>query len=128
MRRAFPDLQGAGLAVALVGMGTPEETAAFVRAVGAPFPILADPERAAFRAYGLIEAGAAQFLRPAAGKAIVGALLRGNRGGKPVGDVRQLGGAFVIDRRGTLHWAKPSAYAGDHAAPEELIEVVSRQS
>ncbi|HYO30271.1 MAG TPA: AhpC/TSA family protein, partial [Thermomicrobiales bacterium] len=84
-------------------------------------PILADPDRAAFRAYGLVEAGAGQFLTPAAGKAMVGALLRGNRGGRPVGDVRQLGGAFVVDRGGTVRWAKPSAFVGDHASPEELI-------
>jgi len=121
LRRACPDLQAAGLAVALVGMGTPEQTDAFVREVGAPFPVLADPDRDAYRAYGLVETGAAQLLSPAAGKAMVGALLRGHRGAKPVGDVRQLGGAFVVDRDGIVRWANPSAYAGDHATPEQLI-------
>lgn len=121
MRRANPELQAAGLAVALIGMGTPEATVAFSREVAAPFPILADPERRAYRAYGLIEAGASQFFQPAAGKAMIGALLRGNRGDKPVGDVRQLGGAFVIDRDGTVRWGQPSTFAGDHASPAALI-------
>jgi alkyl hydroperoxide reductase subunit AhpC len=121
LRRAYPDFQAAGLAVAVVGMGTPEQTAAFVREVRAPFPILADPDRAAYRAYGLVEAGAGQILSLATGKAVVGALVRGNRGGSPVGDVRQLGGAFVVGRDGTVRWAKPSAFVGDHASPEELI-------
>ncbi len=125
MRRASPDLRAAGLAVAVVGMGTPEQTAAFVREVQAPFPVLSDPERAAYRAYGLVEAGARQFLSPATGKALVGALLRGNRGGVPIGDVRQVGGAFVIGRDGIVRWANPSAYAGDHASPEELIAAVT---
>lgn len=121
MRRAEAELAAAGLAAAVVGMGTPEETAAFVREAGTGFPVLADPERAAYRAYGLIEAGASQFLAPKAGLAMVGALLRGNRGGKPVGDVRQLGGAFLIGRDGVVRWAKPSAYAGDHVSAVDLI-------
>ena len=121
MRRAFPELQAAGLAVAVVGMGTPEQTAAFVREVGAPFPVLADPERAAYRAYGLVELGAREFLNLDATKAMVAAVLRGNRGGRPVGNTGQLGGAFVIDRAGTVRWAKPSVFAGDHATAAELI-------
>ena len=65
--------------------------------------------------------GGGDFLSPKAGKAMLGAVLRGNRGGKPVGDVRQLGGAYVIAPDGTLRWAKPSTYAGDHATVEEIL-------
>lgn len=126
MRRAHPDLQRAGIDVALVGMGSPAESAAFGRDLALPFPVLSDPDRAAYRAFGAIEAGAREFLSPAAGKAMLGAVLRGNRGGRPIGDVRQLGGAWLIDRDGRVVWAKPSAYAGDHASPEELLSAVAR--
>ena len=124
MRRAAPELRAAGLAVAVVGMGTPEQTAAFGREVDAPFPVLADPERAAYRAYGLAELGAKEFLTLDAAKAMLGAVLRGNRGGRPVGNTGQLGGAFVIDREGTVRWAKPSASPGDHVSAAELLAAV----
>lgn len=121
MRRAYPDLQRAGIDVALVGMGTPAESAAFRRELELPFPVLSDPDRAAYRAFGTIVAGAREFLTPAAGRAMIGAALRGNRGGRPVGDVRQLGGTWLIDRAGVVVWARPSAFAGDHPAPADIL-------
>lgn len=121
MRRAYPELRDAGLDLLMVGMGNPEQSAAFARDLDLPYPVLSDPERAAFHAYGLVEAGPRSLLNPASGAAYARALLGGHRGGKPVGDPRQLGGAFVVDRRGVVRLARPSAYPGDHASPEELL-------
>lgn len=121
MRRAYPELQAAGIDVAMVGMGTPEESAAFARELDLPYPVLSDPLRVAYREYKTKVASGGDFLSPKAGKAMLGAVLRGNRGGKPVGDVRQLGGTYVIAPDGTLRLAKPSTYAGDHATVEEIL-------
>lgn len=121
MRRARPALAAAGLDLLMVGMGTPEQTAAFARELDLPFPVLADPERVAYRAYGLPETSPRAMLRPASGVALARAMLGGHRGGRPVGDPRQLGGAFVIDRQGIVRLSHPSTHLGDHATVEELL-------
>lgn len=110
--------------MAVVGQGTAEEAADFVAKLALPYPVLADAERGAYRAYGLIEAGAREFLRPATGRAYLRSIVSGAGGGRPVGNVRQLGGAFVIDRAGIVRLAHPSAYPGDHATTEELLGAV----
>lgn len=107
--------------LALVGQGTPEQTADFVRKLELPYPVLGDPERVAYAAYGLTEAGAREFFKPESGRAYLRSVLSGARQGRVVGNARQLGGAFVVDRGGVVRLAHPSAYPGDHASTEELL-------
>ena len=121
MRRAYPDLQAAGIDLVMVGMGNPAQTAQFIRELDLPYPVLSDADRAAYRAYRTIEAGVKEFVSPQAGKALIGAMLRGNRGGRPVGNPQQLGGVYVIGPDGRLRWSKPSTYAGDHASTDEIL-------
>jgi len=121
LRRDHGRFAEAGVSLLLVGQGTPEETAEFVEKLELPYPVLADDERVAYAAYELIEAGAREFFRPETGRAYLRSVLGGARGGRPVGNVRQLGGAFVIDRAGVVRLAHPSAYPGDHATTEELL-------
>lgn len=126
MRRAYPELKAAGVEVVMVGMGDPAQTAQFVRELDLPYPVLSDPDRSAYRAYRTHEAGAKELLNPRAGMAIIGAMARGNRGGKPVGNVQQLGGVYLVDPIGSLRWSKPSTYAGDHADPETILAAASQ--
>ncbi len=121
MRRDHPRFVEAGVSLALVGQGMREETGEFVRKLELPYTVLGDAERRAYRAYGLVEAGAREFFRPETGRAYLRSILSGAGGGRPVGNVRQLGGAFVIDRSGIVRLAHPSAYPGDHAATAELL-------
>ena len=66
MRRARPALAAAGLDLLMVGMGTPEQTAAFARELDLPFPVLADPElpvpQAVARAIGAVLGREARFV------------------------------------------------------------------
>jgi hypothetical protein len=126
LRRAYPELKAAGIDVVMVGMGDPAQTAQFIKELDLPYPVLSDANRAAYRAYKTLEAGAKDFLNPKAGKAMLGAVMRGNRGGKPVGNVQQLGGVYLIDPSGMLRWSKPSTYAGDHASVEEIQSAAAR--
>jgi peroxiredoxin len=124
LRRDHQRFLAAGTALVVVGQGTPEQTTAFVRRLGLPYPVLSDPERAAYAAYGLIEGGPKAFLTPAAGRAFLRSLLDGAGGGRVVGNPRELGGAFVVDRAGIVRYAKPAAYAGDHASTGDLLAAV----
>jgi len=107
--------------IAMIGMGTPEEARSVVRSLDLPFPVLLDSSRRVYELYGLIEADARAFLNRKSAAAVGRALLNGSRGGRPIGDPRQLGGAFLIDTDGTIRWAKRSHYAGDHADVEEIL-------
>jgi len=125
LRRDHGRFIEAGLSLVLVGQGTPAETAEFGRKLDLPYPVLADDDRRAYRAYGLTEAGARQFFRPETARAFVRSLISGAGGGRPVGDVRQLGGAFVVDRAGIVRLAHPSAYPGDHPTTDDLLSAVA---
>jgi alkyl hydroperoxide reductase subunit AhpC len=126
LRRAYPELKEKGIDIVMVGMGDPAQTAQFIKELDLPYPVLSDANRAAYRAYKTIEAGAKEFLSPKGATAMIGSMLRGNRGGKPVGNVQQLGGVYVIDQDGMLRWSKPSTYAGDHASVDEIAAAAAR--
>jgi hypothetical protein len=89
----------AGGQVAMVGMGTVEQTAAFREAMRLPFRCLADPEKVAYRAFGLRQATLGQVAGPRMWLRGVKAMLRGGLG-LPIGDPWQMPGTFVIDGAG----------------------------
>lgn len=121
LRHAADRFAAAGVSLVAVGMGTPDEARAVVRSLDLPFPVLLDPSRRGYEAYGLIEGGAGAFLSPKSAGAVAKALLGGSRGGRPIGDTRQLGGAFLIDREGIIRWASPSRFAGDQVSPDTIL-------
>ncbi len=124
MRRNHQRFLAAGGTLAVVGQGNPAQTAAFVAKLKLPYPVLADPERVAYSAYGLIEGGLGALLSPAAGRAYLRSFLSGAGGGPTVGHPRQLPGAFVIDRAGIVRFAQPGRHAGDTPTTDELLVAV----
>ena len=86
---------------------------------------MADPDRSAYAAYGLIEGGAKEFLNGATARAYLRSFAGGARGGRPIGNPSELGGAFVIDHAGTVVLAHPARYAGDSPTIEDLLAAVA---
>jgi len=115
----------AGATLAVVGQGNPDESATFVRDLDLPFAVLADPDRAAFATYGLMEGRPGAFIHPTALGRVLRALLRGAGAGRPVGSTRQLPGTFVIDRGGIVRFAKPALHAADTPTTEDLLNAIS---
>lgn len=58
----IPEYEKAGAKIVAIGQGEPERTTEVVRRRGYPFPVLSDPERKAYEAYGLLEGTPAQVL------------------------------------------------------------------
>lgn len=110
-----------GVRVVVIGMGTPAQCARFRSRQRLDFPVLSDPERAAYRAYGLSVGTPEQVMgRPE----VMGGLrlaLRGLLPGRPVGHPQQLGGDFLIDRDGVLRYARRSRRAADIPDPAALL-------
>ena len=124
VRRDYASFRAAGGDVALITMGTPQQANTFRQRLRLPFPVLADPDRAAYRAFGLDSGSLWQIAGPRVWLKGVKALFRGGAS-QPVGDVRQMPGAFVIDREGVIrfaHYARHSADYPQHAAMLAAVE------
>ena len=109
--------------VAVVTFTSPDHLDGYLARNDLPFPVLIDPDRAAYRAYGLGRASIrrAWGLRPA--RAYLRLLRRGGWRDlrRPTEDTRQLGGDFVLGPDGTLVYGFWSAGPDDRPPVDELI-------
>jgi peroxiredoxin len=102
VQRAYEEFRGPGAEVVVVSQARPERLAAFLRDQPLPFPVAADPERVAYRAFGLERTSWATVLRPGVVLRYVRLIFHGwrPRRAEEGEDVLQLGGDFVLDRQG----------------------------
>jgi len=107
--------------VVLVGLGTPEETAAFKEQFHVPFPMIADPEKRLFKAFQLKQATPKALLSVGMAMKGLSALARGHRIGIPKGDVRQLSGVFIIDTAGRIRFSHLAKDPSDHPPADGLL-------
>jgi AhpC/TSA antioxidant enzyme len=126
VQRHYEEFRRLGAEVQVVTQARPDLLAAFLREQPLPFPAVADPERTAYRAFGLERASWATLLRPGVVLRYLRLLFRGWRP-RPVRegeDVLQLGGDFVLDGEGRLVYAYRSAEPTDRPAVEALLQAV----
>ena len=123
MRKDYQRLRDAGGELVVVTMGNVEQTDHFRRSFDAPFTFLADSEQTAYRAYGLARGTLGQIAGPSVWLPALRALARGGSG-KPVGDVRQMPGSFVIDRQGIIRHAHYPAHQADRPQPDDIVRVL----
>ena len=125
MRREKDRFYELGARVVLVGLGSPEESAAFKARFEVPFPLIADPQKKLFDAFGLKRGSFASLLTPAmAARGIMAMVIKGHGIGAPVGDVRQLPGVFVIDTAGRIRFSHFAVHAADHPDAEVLLKAL----
>ena len=116
-------IQAAGLNIAVIMQGTPEATAEFAAQFAPGLLCLSDPERVAYRAFGLERGNLFQtFLNPKVWKAISKA---GEKGYKvepppPGQDAMQMSGTFIITKDCRI--ALPYYY--DHIADHPPLELL----
>ncbi len=104
-----------------MAQGDPEQAQALCDRFQAPFPCLADPKRAGYRAFGLERGSLWEVIGPAAIVRGLQAARKGHHIEKVVGDAFQMPGTFIIDRAGTVRYARYARHSGDHPATDELI-------
>ena len=111
----------AGARVLLIGQGSSRRAARFCRDRAVPFDCLTDPEREAYRAYGL-KTGTLRELAPPrlAGRYVKANLRRETRQGPLSGDVRQMPGTFVIDTAGVVRFAHRNRDSADNP-PNDVV-------
>jgi peroxiredoxin len=124
-RKLFDD---AGAGVVLIGQGNPAEAAQFSERMNQPFECLVDPNRSAYRAYGLGSATPTKILTPQVGLSFLRANLnretiqRGMHGGS----FTQMPGTFVIDTEGVVRMAHRNRHIADTPTNHQILQVLSR--
>jgi hypothetical protein len=123
LHRARKDIEAAGARLVFIGQATPRHAQHFRRRFAPDIPILADEQRVSYRKAGAVRGGAAELLGP-------GVILKGigrsarNRTvqGRPIGDVKQLGGTLIVMPDGSIPWSHMSRDAADNPSIDELLE------
>jgi peroxiredoxin len=131
LRDELAGIAEAGATTVAVAQGEPERTAEVALRRGYPFPILSDPERRAYEAFGLLEGTPAQILhdfpwRP--GDRATGATLIASRLGTEravVDDPWQLPGEFVIAQGGRIALAHRYQYCEDFPPRAVLLGAIA---
>jgi peroxiredoxin len=123
--RAGQDFEAAGARLVLIGQLTPRHAAHFRRRQDIHLTVLADNDRASYRAAGARMGGVGQLLGPSVvAKGLATTLRTGKMQTRTVGHPAQLGGAMVIAQDGTVAWSRMAKDAGDNASPEEILAAV----
>jgi peroxiredoxin len=122
LRNRKADFDRVGAQVVLVGMGTPVECSAFLKKFAIPFPMIADPHQALYRQFHLRRMSPLGVLSPAVAIKGMAAMARGSGIGKPVGDILQLPGVFIIDSSGRIVFSHQPAGPADHADPDAILK------
>ena len=112
--------------VVLVTFSAPEMAAHYQADHNLPFAVLRDPDRAAYRAFGLGRGPVRRVYGWRALQRYVQIFRRDGLGGwrRPVEDTLQLGGDFVVSPDGTLIWGHWGEGPDDRPDVDELITAV----
>lgn len=124
MRDHQAELQAHGIAVVLISFATPELARHWQEATQAPFPLYLDPERHAYAAFGLGSSVWAAW-HPKMFLYYFKLLAKGRRLMPVKGDPYQLGGDFLVDARGGVQLAYPSADPADRPPLSEILAQAS---
>lgn len=123
LRHFETELRRLEVQVLVISFGAEWWARAWLQETGSPFPLLLDPERAAYRAYGLKRS----FLRVWSPKVMwhyTQRVLAGQKLQSIQGDPHQLGGDFVVDAAGVIRLAHRSKDPVDRPPVETLLAVL----
>jgi prostamide/prostaglandin F2alpha synthase len=123
--RARQDFEAAGARLVLIGQLTPRHAAHFRRRQGLDLTVLADEDRASYKAAGAKIATMNELLGPSVvAKGLRTTVTTGRFQTRTIGHPAQLGGAMVIKPDGAVAWTHMSQDAGDNASPEDILGAV----
>lgn len=125
----------AGANVVLIGQGDIEDGLAFIGSREVPFPVLLDPDRVAYRAYGLVRGTIMQVLGPQVVLPFVRENLRAEsrQRGLKGGDFMQMPGTFVVDTGGivraidgVVRFAHRNKHVADTPRNQVILDVLAK--
>ena len=122
LHRAREQFEAAGANVVLIGMGTPRQATWFAGKYAPGMTVLADERRESYKALGLKVGSVGDLVGP---KSVAAGLKHGRRSGvvqgRPIGNIKQLGGSLVVAPGGEVLLEHRSTHAGDTAEVDQLL-------
>ena len=123
LRQYTGEFKQSNTQVLIISFGSDYWARLWLQEAGSPFPLLLDPQRSVYRAYGL-----QQSLLRSWNLRTIGfyarALLSGSAWRGIQGDSSQLGGDFIVDVDGVIRLAYRSHYPTDRPSVRELLSVL----
>lgn len=130
LREEYPKLREAGANLLAIGMGQPERTRLFIEVREIPVPVLCDPERRAYDAYGIIEGTPPTILHdtpwPPGNEAAGRRLMESRRETdlRLVDNPWILPAEFIIDQKGVIRYAHRYQYCEDYPPTTVLLGAI----
>jgi peroxiredoxin len=121
---AHDELRAAGADVVAVFQYRAEPTHNFCRKRDVPFDCLGDPRREAYHAVGLERGPPREYVGPHLAKGFLRAARHGALPGRPIGDVAQRPGTFVVSPEGRVVYAHYHRDSSDNPDVGEIVRVV----
>lgn len=126
MRQHKTELDRLDVAVLAVTWERSERAAEYARDMHIAFPVVSDPDRAAYRAFGLLEHGHHSYGSPLFWWLHIVALFGGRLRLKPRGTLAQLGGDVILARDGSVAHRHASREPVDRPSADELLAELRR--
>jgi hypothetical protein len=121
VRRRQQDLDAADAVLVVLSPEPVRDVAAVAKKEGWEWPVLGDPDRGAYRAYGLGRLPWRRVLTLKTLAMYAGFLLRGRLPQRPGQDPLQQGGDFILDGEGVVRFAYPGRSSDDRPPVEDLM-------
>jgi len=122
LRHSYPtfrELNAEVLAIAAVGL---KPLTAFARELELPFPVLSDVTGKAYFAFGL---GRGMVIRSRTLLAAARLVWRAKHLYRPIGDIMQVGGDFIVDGMGIVRFAHSNEDPTDRPETAELLQLIA---
>ena len=126
MRRRYTEIRTLGGVVVGVSFESRDRLFQMSRQMQLPFPLLTDPERDIYRAYGLNSGKLRRIFGPGTIWAYIKLLAAGQMYHFRRSDFLQLGGDFVIDAAGVVRYQYRSGTPHDRPPVERLIDTLGK--
>ena len=125
MRRRYADFRNQGGEILAICFDPLERAERYARDQELGFPLLVDPERRVYGAYGLEQGAVWRFLLPQVTFGYLRLMVGGGRRiQRPHEDPLQLGGDFVVDPEGRLALVHPCQDPSDRPPVAQLLAAV----
>lgn len=113
-----------GACVVLISFGAQGLAAGWIAETGVPFDLWLDPDRSAYRAYGL-ERSLRRSWAPRVWWAYARLMASGHTWRGIQGDSGQLGGDFIVGPDGLIRYAHRSKDPTDRPGVEEMVQLLA---
>jgi peroxiredoxin len=124
--RARDEIEAAGASLTLIGQLTPRHAAHFRRRQGIELPVLADNDRASYKAAGAKMGSIRDLLGPkVVAKGALTTLQTGRFQTRTIGHPAQLGGAMVITPDGAIAWSQMARDTSDNASADDIVAALT---